>query len=259
MFTASSHAVSRPDRAVIQAQVHHLSAGAEALNLFERVAAARAAIAGRLIFTTSFGLEDQAISHAILTQALDIEIITLDTGRLFPETHEVWAATERHYGRPIRAIVPERRALESLIESQGSNGFRDSVKARQACCHVRKVEPLNRALAGADAWITGLRADQSEHRADIGFATFEDTHSMVKINPLFDWTRAHVVDFTREYDVPVNPLHGRGFLSIGCAPCTRAVAPDERERAGRWWWESDGKTECGLHNRPIHAARGEGQ
>lgn len=231
-----------------------LSQAASSMDLFERVAAARAAIGGTLVFTTSFGLEDQAIGHAILSQKLDIDLVTLDTGRLFPETHDVWAETERRYGRRIRAIVPDRRELETLIDRQGSDGFRASVEARRACCHVRKVEPLNRALEGADAWITGLRADQSEHRADVAFASVDAERGLIKINPLYDWTRERAVDFTREHDVPINALHERGFLSIGCAPCTRAVAPGEPERAGRWWWESEGKTECGLHANPLHLA-----
>jgi phosphoadenosine phosphosulfate reductase len=227
---------------------------AAALDLFGRVRAARESIAGRLVFTTSFGIEDQAIGHAILAQNLAIDLVTLDTGRLFAETHDVWAATERRYGRRIRAIVPEAAALEALIERQGSNGFRDSVAARQACCHARKVEPLNRALEGADGWITGLRADQSQHRAAVAFAEPDAARGVVKINPLFDWTRDDAVRFTREHAVPVNALHVRSFLSIGCAPCTRAVQPGEPERAGRWWWEDEGKTECGLHANPLHLA-----
>jgi phosphoadenosine phosphosulfate reductase len=235
-------------------QARQLEAAALALDLFERVAVARAAVRGRLVFTTSFGLEDQAIGHAILSQALEIDIVTLDTGRLFAETHAVWAETEQRYGCRIRAIVPDHRALETLIDTQGSDGFRASVAARQACCHARKVEPLNRALADAAGWITGLRADQSAHRASVTFAAFDTAHGTIKINPLFDWPRERVLDFASTHNVPVNALHERGFLSIGCAPCTRAVAPGEPERAGRWWWETESKTECGLHARPLHVA-----
>ena len=231
-----------------------LSKAALSLDLFERVAAAREAIGGPLVFTTSFGLEDQAIGHAILSQNLAIDLVTLDTGRLFGETHNVWAETERRYGKHIRAIVPERTALEALIEAQGANGFRNSVAARQACCHVRKVEPLNRALAGAAGWLTGLRADQSEHRAEVSFAELDSARGLIKINPLFDWTRERAVEFTGAHHVAVNTLHAEGFLSIGCAPCTRAVAPGEPERAGRWWWENEAKTECGLHANPLHLA-----
>ena len=231
-----------------------LAAAAPSLNLFQRVAAVRTAIDGVLVFTTSFGLEDQAIGHAILSQGLDIDVVTLDTGRLFPQTHEVWAETERRHGRRIRAIVPDRPQLEALVERQGSDGFRASVAARQACCHVRKVEPLNRALHNASGWVTGLRADQSQHRAAVPFASVDEARALIKINPLYDWTRERAVDFTRQHDVPVNTLHAAGFLSIGCAPCTRAVAPGEPERAGRWWWEDEAKNECGLHPNPLHLA-----
>lgn len=231
-----------------------LSQIAAGLDLFGRVKAAREAIAGKLTFTTSFGIEDQAIGHAILSQGLEIDLVTLDTGRLFPETHEVWAATEARYGRRIRAIVPERAALEDLIIAQGSDGFRASIAARQACCHVRKVAPLKIALDGAAGWITGLRADQSEHRAEVAFASHDPARNLIKINPLYDWNRDDAVAFTRAHTVPVNALHADGFLSIGCAPCTRAIQPGEPERAGRWWWEQDGKTECGLHANPLHLA-----
>ena len=241
-----------PDHLLALARQLSLAAGS--LDLFERVKAACDAIEGPLVFTTSFGLEDQAIGHAILSQNLAIDLVTLDTGRLFAETHDVWTETERRYGKHIRAVVPEGTALESLINGQGSNGFRASVAARQACCQVRKVEPLNRALAGAAGWVTGLRADQSQHRAEVSFAEFGSARGLIKINPLYDWTRERAVAFTRQHDVPVNALHAQGFLSIGCAPCTRAVQPGEPERAGRWWWEDEGKTECGLHANPLHLA-----
>jgi phosphoadenosine phosphosulfate reductase len=254
-MTALAAIVPRPDATQDLATLaRQLSAAAVAQDLFERVAAARAAISGPLVFTTSFGLEDQAIGHAILSQNLAIDLVTLDTGRLFAETHDVWAETERRYGRRISAIVPERTALESLIDAQGANGFRASIAARQSCCHVRKVEPLNRALAGARGWVTGLRADQSQHRAEVSFASLDPTRGLIKINPLFDWTRERAVEFTQSHNVPVNTLHAQGFLSIGCAPCTRAVQPGEPERAGRWWWEDEAKNECGLHANPLHLA-----
>jgi phosphoadenosine phosphosulfate reductase len=217
------------------------------LDLGERLAAARAAVPGRLVFTTSFGLEDQAISHAIFAQDLAIEVVTFDTGRLFPETHQVWAETEQHYGRRIQALVPERRSVEAWVAQNGINGFRASVEARQACCGVRKVEPLRRALADASAWVTGVRAEQSAERALMSFAEIDPQHRLLKLNPLLDWTRDRVSAFVRDHGVPYNSLHDRGFLSIGCAPCTRALAPDEPERAGRWWWEQEEKKECGLH------------
>ncbi|HEY6256354.1 MAG TPA: phosphoadenylyl-sulfate reductase [Xanthobacteraceae bacterium] len=218
-----------------------------ALDLDARMAAARAAIGGRIVFTTSFGLEDQAISHAILAQDLAIDIVTFDTGRLFPETHQVWAETEQRYGRRIRALLPDRSGVEAWIAQNGIDGFRSSVAARQACCALRKVEPLGRALAGAAAWVTGLRAEQSAERAMMSFAAIDPQHRLIKLNPLLDWTRDRVANFVRDHHVPYNSLHDRGFLSIGCAPCTRALAPGEPERAGRWWWEQQEKKECGLH------------
>jgi phosphoadenosine phosphosulfate reductase len=235
-----------------------LSARLVGLNLFDRLAAIRARIGGPVIFTTSFGLEDQAIAHALFSQGLNIDVATLDTGRLFPETYDVWAATERRYGAGIAVFTPDQASIEALIARQGLDGMRSSVAARLECCAVRKVEPLARALDGAAAWITGLRADQSTERARISMASFEEGRRLIKINPLFDWTREQTLAFVRAHDVSYNTLHDRGFLSIGCAPCTRAVAPGEPERAGRWWWEQEDKKECGLHitgdGRVIRAA-----
>jgi phosphoadenosine phosphosulfate reductase len=221
-----------------------------ALDLPQRIAAVRNNVSGRVVFTTSFGIEDQAIAHAIFSQAISIDVVTLDTGRLFPETYELWARTERRYGPRIHAIYPDRVGVESLVACHGINGFYTSVAARKTCCAVRKVEPLRRALAGATAWITGLRADQSDERAGISFAAVDPHHRLIKVNPLFDWTRERVLAFIAEHGIPSNPLHDRGFLSIGCAPCTRAVRPSEPERAGRWWWEQEQK-ECGLHRGHI--------
>jgi phosphoadenosine phosphosulfate reductase len=219
----------------------------EQLDLPERLMTVRREISGRIVFTTSFGIEDQAITHSIFTRGLDIDVVTLDTGRLFPETVEVWAETERRYGRHIRGLSPDREKLEKLIERDGVYGFRRSFSARLACCALRKVEPLRRSLADASAWITGLRADQSRERGQTFYVAFDRQYQIIKLNPLFDWTRDRVVAFVRDSDVPYNALHDQGFLSIGCAPCTRAVAPGEAERAGRWWWEQEEKTECGLH------------
>ncbi|HEX5867511.1 MAG TPA: phosphoadenylyl-sulfate reductase [Beijerinckiaceae bacterium] len=209
---------------------------------------------GRIVFTTSFGLEDQALTHAIFSAGRDIEVVTLDTGRLFPETYDVWAETEARYGRRIVAYAPEADDLASLVAAHGINGFRRSVAVRQACCGVRKAAPLRRALAGAAAWITGLRAEQSRHRADVALAAFDETQGLIKFNPLADWTRGDVERFMADHRIPYNALHDRGFPSIGCAPCTRAVRVGEPERAGRWWWEADSKKECGLHLRTSLAA-----
>jgi phosphoadenosine phosphosulfate reductase len=241
-----------PDTQALAAIGEQLEDAFGALSLEERLAAARAAVPGRLVFTTSFGLEDQAISHAVFSQKLAIDVVTFDTGRLFPETHQVWAETEQHYGRRIQALAPNGRSVEAWVAQHGINGFRSSLEARQTCCGLRKVEPLGRALAGASAWVTGVRAEQSPERAMMRFTAIDPGYRLLKLNPLLDWTRDRLRNFVRDHHIPYNNLHDRGFLSIGCAPCTRALAPGEPERAGRWWWEQEAKKECGLHspNRP---------
>ena len=235
------------DNETAMARAQALAAALPALDLFERLAAIRTHLPGRIIFTTSFGLEDQAIAHAIFSQKLAIDVATLDTGRLFPETYEVWAETEKRYARRVAAFTPSHTSLETLIAQQGINGFRYSLAARLECCNVRKVAPLDRALAGNTGWITGIRADQSASRANFSAVERDERRRLVKANPLFDWTRDQTLEFVRSHEIPHNCLHDRGFPSIGCAPCTRAVAPGESERAGRWWWEQSGKKECGLH------------
>ncbi|HLK81739.1 MAG TPA: phosphoadenylyl-sulfate reductase [Xanthobacteraceae bacterium] len=238
-------AAERPQaRAARAAALDRALAG---LNLAERLAGFRKALDGAIVFTTSFGLEDQIILHHICEAGLDVDVVTLDTGRLFPETYTTWEETEQRYGLRIRAVYPEQAALEELIAGQGINGFYRTREARIACCDIRKVEPLGRALSGAQGWITGLRADQSADRANINLVSVDRVHDLLKFNPLFDWSRQAAQDFAAAHAVPVNPLHQKGFLSIGCAPCTRAVRPGEPERAGRWWWEDGSKRECGLH------------
>jgi phosphoadenosine phosphosulfate reductase len=216
-------------------------AAAERLRLIPR------SVSGPIVFTTSFGLEDQALTHLILESGIACNFATLDTGRLFPETYAVWAETERRYGIRVQAYYPRAGALENLIRDNGINGFYQSTEARQACCVVRKVEPLGRALSGAAAWLTGLRADQSVNRRELDFVTYDPARRLLKVNPLLDWSRDQTAALVRDARVPYNALHDLGFLSIGCAPCTRAVAPGEPERAGRWWWEQDQASECGLH------------
>jgi phosphoadenosine phosphosulfate reductase len=230
-----------------------LTARFAGLDLFERLAAIAETATGRIVFTTSLGLEDQAIAHAIFTQDLPVDVVTLDTGRLFPETYEVWSETEQRYGRGIRALYPDHRALETLVTRQGIDGFRASIEARKACCGVRKVDPLQRGLDGASIWITGLRAEQSPDRALADFAVVDAASGVLKVSPLFDWARERVLAFVQDHGIPYNALHDRGFLSIGCAPCTRAVRPGEPQRAGRWWWEQDDKKECGLHRHVAPA------
>lgn len=224
-----------------------LNAEFPALSPLDRLKRLREAVSGRLVFTTSLGIEDQMITHLIFSNAIKIEVVTLDTGRLFPESYEVWRRTEETYGKRIHARYPQAEALENLIEDQGIDGFYHAKEFRLNCCGVRKIEPLGRALAGANGWITGLRADQSANRHDMDFAGYDGVRGLIKANPIFDWSRDDVAAFTKANGVPVNILHDKGFLSIGCAPCTRALEPGEPERAGRWWWEDDTKRECGLH------------
>ncbi|WP_180901104.1 phosphoadenylyl-sulfate reductase [Martelella soudanensis] len=199
------------------------------------------------IFTTSLGIEDQVITEAIATAGLDIRIVTLDTGRLFAETEALIAETEALYGIEIERFRPETPAVDGYVRTYGRNGFYDSVEARHACCQVRKLEPLARALDGAEYWITGLRRGQSGNRAATPYAEADAARGLVKINPLADWSLADIRAHVERHAIPVNPLHARGYPSIGCEPCTRAIKPGEPERAGRWWWENDAKRECGLH------------
>jgi phosphoadenosine phosphosulfate reductase len=220
---------------------------ATAEGIAARLRLATESVRGRIVFTTSFGIEDQLIAHHIFTERLPIEVCTLDTGRLFPETHLVWQETEELYGVRIRAVHPDANALTALVANQGINGFYYSLEARLACCAVRKVEPLRRALAGASAWITGLRSNQSERRSETALAEWDGEYGLIKIAPLFDYDRARIVTECVKLGVPVNELHAKCFTSIGCAPCTRAIKPGEPERAGRWWWEANQTKECGLH------------
>jgi phosphoadenosine phosphosulfate reductase len=218
----------------------------QGLDLAGRLALA-ASLGGRVVFTTSLGIEDQVITHVIGEHRLDIDVVTLETGRLFRETLQLLETTEERYGIEIRRYFPEKADLDAYIAQYGVNGFYDSVEARHACCGVRKVKPLARALTGASAWVTGLRRGQSGNRADTPFAEYDVERHLIKINPLADWDIDRIKALVADEAVPVNPLHGRGYPSIGCEPCTRAIKPGEPERAGRWWWENDETRECGLH------------
>ncbi len=219
-------------------------------DLGARLRATATRLPGRLAFSTSLGIEDQAILHAIAEARVAVDVFTLDTGRHFPETLDVIEASVQRYGIPIRVIAPDAGDLEALVARDGVNGFRHSIENRKACCDVRKVRPLNRALAGAVGWITGLRREQSAGRGHIAFAELDRATDLTKVNPLADWTLARLEAYVAEHAIPVNALHARGFPSIGCQPCTRAVRPGEDIRAGRWWWENEDGKECGLHNRP---------
>ena len=203
---------------------------------------------GKVVFSTSLGQEDQVITQLIASQNLPIQIFSLDTGRLFPETLELLARTESKYQTRIKVYYPERESVENLVAEQGINGFYESVENRKSCYFVRKVEPLKRALAGNEVWVTGLRAEQSANRSDLKRIEWDEANQILKFNPLLDWTFEQMISYIEEHKIPYNPLHDKGFISIGCAPCTRAILPGENPRDGRWWWE-DSKKECGLHSR----------
>jgi phosphoadenosine phosphosulfate reductase len=203
---------------------------------------------GKVVFSTSLGQEDQVITQLIASQNLPIQIFSLDTGRLFPETLELLSRTESKYKTRIKVYYPETASVEKLVSDIGINGFYDSVENRKSCCFVRKVEPLKRALAGNEVWVTGLRAEQSANRSDMKRIEWDEANQIIKFNPLLHWTFDQMIDYISEHKIPYNPLHNQGFVSIGCAPCTRAILQGEDARAGRWWWE-DSKKECGLHAR----------
>ncbi|MCC7547609.1 MAG: phosphoadenylyl-sulfate reductase [Burkholderiales bacterium] len=211
-------------------------------------------------FASSLGAEDMVILDLIHRLALDVEIFTLDTGRLHQETHDLLARARARYGRPIRVLVPDGAQLEAYASTHGSNAFYESVELRERCCEIRKLAPLRRALHGKALWITGLRRGQSAARTDVDVLGHDAANGLMKLNPLADWSDADVQGYIVRHEVPVNALHARGYPSIGCAPCTRAVQPGENARAGRWWWEQAGARECGLHvdanGRLVRTQRG---
>jgi len=202
---------------------------------------------GEVIFSTSFSYEDQIVTHKILSNNLPIKIFTLDTGRLFPETYSVWNATNEKYNTHIKAFYPDHSLLEDFVAEKGPNSFYESVENRKGCCYIRKVEPLKRALKGNSIWITGLRAEHSIDRHNMPQVEWDESNNIIKYHPLLHWTFDEVKQYISENKIPYNPLHDRGFVSIGCAPCTRAIKPGEDFRAGRWWWEDAANKECGLH------------
>ncbi|MBS0270394.1 MAG: phosphoadenylyl-sulfate reductase [Proteobacteria bacterium] len=254
LFEAPASAASGPAAAGHSAPQHALAVAldhklAGLTTLDERLATIRSAIEGTIAFSTSLGIEDQAITHAIASTGTDIDIFTLDTGRHFPETLDTLFDTEGKYGIKIRVMFPNAAEVEDLVANDGVYGFRYSVDARKACCEIRKVRPLNRALKGAAAWVTGLRREQSQGRSHVPFASYDAAQNLIKLNPIADWTLAQLEDYVAANKIPVNALHAKGFPSIGCQPCTRAIAPGEDIRAGRWWWENENGKECGLHTQ----------
>jgi len=204
----------------------------------------------RVALATSFGAEDQVLTDLWAGLEDTMQIFTLDTGRLFQETYDVMDATMKRYGLRFEVYAPNAEDLARLIETDGPNLFYESVEKRKACCAVRKTIPLQRVLSGLESWITGLRKEQSVTRTGTEAIEWDGSHGLYKIAPLHDWTEERVWAYIREHKVPFNKLHEKGFRSIGCAPCTRAVAPGENVRAGRWWWELPEHRECGLHTRP---------
>lgn len=201
----------------------------------------------RHVLSTSFSKEDQVLSHLIWSLQLPIDIFTLDTGRLFPETYSVWSRTIERYKMPIKTYFPNTLEVEEMIEASGPNSFYISLEDRKKCCSIRKVHPLQRALHNYDIWITGIRSAHSQHRQHMPIVERDEVHQLYKVHPLLHWTDSDLSAYILEHNIPYNSLHDKGFASIGCAPCTRAISPVEDPRAGRWWWEDKSNKECGLH------------
>lgn len=204
---------------------------------------------GKVAFSTSLGAEDQVITHFIAGIDQSASFFTLDTGRLFQETYDLMQQTNERYGINIKVMFPDKDAVEKIVNEKGINLFYNSVENRKLCCHIRKVEPLQRAFKGLDAWICGLRREQSVTRTEDQLVEWDANNGLIKINPLIAWTEKQVWDFIKMHNVPYNKLHDEGFASIGCQPCTRAILPGEDVRAGRWWWENPNTRECGLHKK----------
>ena len=206
-----------------------------------------AAYRGKVVFSSSLSYEDQLLTHLIFANGLPIEIFTLDTGRLFSETYLVLNATLQRYKKPIKVYCPKTEDVEKLVSEKGPISFYESIENRKECCFIRKVEPLKRALEGNAVWITGIRSEQSDNRNDLKQVEWDEANQIIKIHPLLNWTLEEVKSFIKTNNIPYNSLHDKGFESIGCSPCTRAIKAGENPRAGRWWWEDNSKRECGLH------------
>lgn len=205
-----------------------------------------------LVFASSLGAEDQVITHMLVSRGLDVRIFTLDTGRMFDESYDLLQRTRAELGADVVPYLPDAEEAQQMVVEHGPNLFYDSIEKRKLCCRVRKINPLRRALSGKLAWITGMRQEQSVTRAELEAVMWDEANGLYKINPLASWSEADVWSYIREHDVPYNRLHDRGFPSIGCAPCTRAVPEGADPRSGRWWWERPEHRECGLH---VHGDR----
>ena len=232
---------------VDQNMVSDLNKQADAANLVGMLEKVAQQFPGKAVFTTSLGIEDQVITDMIFSNNLDIRVVTLDTGRLFEETYKVFNRTIDKYGKPIHVYFPKHESVEKMVTEKGPLSFYLSLENRKECCNIRKVEPLKRVLEGMECWITGLRASQSDNRHDLDFFVWDAGFKLIKCNPLLHWSLEDCQEYVKKNNVPYNVLHDRGFVSIGCAPCTRAIQPGEDFRAGRWWWENNSKKECGLH------------
>ena len=221
---------------------------AEVLSLLKNASQTFNAITfNSVTFANSFGAEDMVLTDIILKNKLNIEVFSLDTGRLPAETYDLISETEKHYNTKLSVYFPQAQTVEFYVKNHGINAFYESVELRKNCCHMRKVEPLQRALNGKKAWVTGMRAEQATTRASLPVQEYDEGNKLEKFNPLSDWTEQEVWAYIRLHEVPYNALHDQFYPSIGCAPCTRAVAVGEDVRAGRWWWEDANSKECGLH------------
>jgi len=233
---------------MLQQTVKELNANVKSLNTIEALKLIAEKFKYKIVFTTSFGYEDQVITDMIFKNEIDIDIVTLDTGRLFKETYKVYSQTLDIYKKPIKVYFPKHDAVEKMVSVKGPYSFYNSVDNRKECCNIRKVEPLNRALDGVELWVTGIRAEQSANREGMTYFELDEARQIIKYNPLLHFTFEEVKKYVKENHVPYNVLHDNNFVSIGCEPCTRAINPGDDFRAGRWWWESDSKKECGLHS-----------
>lgn len=222
----------------------------EALDLIESLHVVAELYKGKVVFSSSFGQEDMVITDIIFRNNIPIGLFTLDTGRLFQETYDLMDLTRARYGKEFKIYFPDAAAVEEYVTHKGINAFYESVENRKECCFIRKVMPLKRALSGQEVWVTGLRAEQSENRSSLPIWEWDEGFHIYKFNPLVAWSYEQVLDYLKENSVPYNKLHDKGFISIGCAPCTRAIQPGEHPRAGRWWWENS-KKECGLHTHGV--------
>jgi phosphoadenosine phosphosulfate reductase len=202
---------------------------------------------GKVVFTTSFGIEDQIITNFICKNDIPIDVVTLDTGRLFPETYKLFSETIIKYNKRINVFFPDHEDVEKMVTGKGPFSFYESRDNRIECCRLRKVGPLKRALKDKSCWITGIRSAQSDNRSQMSNLEYDEDKQIIKYHPLFDWSLEDVENYIKENDIPYNSLHDKGYISIGCEPCTRAVIKGQDFRSGRWWWENDGPKECGCH------------